>query len=434
MVDDIKMDKIDFNILIYSNMLKALKVRIYPTKSQQELLAKLFGDYRFVYNRSLALKESTYKNLNKSLSQSDLQKYFHSRMVIENEFLQEFNSNILKGAIMVLDQAFQRFYKKQAGYPQYKSKFYKQSVKFFTPTCISRTNLEDGKINLTKNLKGFKFKTSDKYLKYLLKYRKNIKNITISKENSGHYFASILIDSDETLKGMSKPINDIQGFDLGIKTLIVGSKGEEFNNLHFHKSQEKRFKHLQQELSRKKKGSKNKEKARLKLAKCNEKINNKKSNYIHNITSKMVSENQTIVLEDLNVSGMMKNHKLAKAIQELSLYEIRRQIEYKTKFNDREVIFINRFFPSSKKCSRCGHIHKELTLADRIFICPSCGLVIDRDLNAAINIEMEGLRIRQEKLGKWLPDNKLVELPLTESSTLVDDSYVTMKQELSLVG
>ena len=127
----------------------------------------------------------------------------------------------------------------------------------------------------------------------------------------------------------------------------------------------------------------------------------------------------------------MKNHKLAKAIQELSLYEIRRQIEYKAKFNDREIIFINRFFPSSKKCSKCGYIHKELKLSNRTFICPICGFTIDRDINASINIKNEGKRIKYEKVGSWRPDVTLVELPLMESSTTVDDSYITVKQELS---
>jgi putative transposase len=331
----------------------------------------------------------------------------------------------------VLEDSFKRFYNKTSGFPKFKNKYSDQSVKFYNPTGISRTNLEDGKINLTKNIKGLKFKTSERDSNYLLKYKKNIKNITISKSITNKYFASILIDSDEPIKVLrDKPINDIQGFDLGIKTFIIGSKGEIFENLKSIRSNEKQLKKLQKQLSKKVKGSKNKEKIRLKLAILHEKIYNKKLNYIHNITSKIVSENQIIVLENLNVKAMLKNHKLAKSIQELSLFETRRHIEYKSNFYGRSVIKIDQWFPSSKKCSCCGNIKKDLKLSDREYICLECGLIIDRDLNASINIENEGIRIYNEKIGKCQPEFKLVEKPMMESKSIDLDSYVSLKQEL----
>lgn len=162
--------------------------------------------------------------------------------------------------------------------------------------------------------------------------------------------------------------------------------------MHFYKNKEKRIKFLNKCLSRKQKGSKNRNKVRLKLAKLHEKISNQRNHYLHQITSMLINENQVICIEDLNVKGMIQNHKLAKTIQELSLYEFRRQLEYKCRFYGRQLIIIDRFYPSSKTCHQCGHINKELKLNDREWICPECGHIIDRDYNAALNILDEGLR------------------------------------------
>lgn len=180
-------------------------------------------------------------------------------------------------------------------------------------------------------------------------------------------------------------------------------------------------------MSRKVKGSNNRTKARLKLAKAHERIRNQKQDFLHNITSKIINENQVIIIEDLNVSGMLKNHKLAKSIQELSLYEFRRQLEYKSKWYGRELILVDRWFPSSKTCSCCGWKNKDLKLSDREFKCQDCGSVLDRDLNASLNIEMEGLK---NLVGQRLSEFTLGDLPLMESTDLSVDSNVRKNQEM----
>jgi len=337
----------------------------------------------------------------------------------------------------VLDKTYQSFFKSHAGYPAFKSKHDKQSIMFIKPTCISRNNLTDGKINLTKNLNSLKFKTSEKYNKYFLENKENIKSITISKNKSGVYHAAILFNSPERIlnKNINEPINDIVGLDVGIKTFIVSSTGAKFENLKLYKNSEKKIKKLQKQLAKKKriktgefvyskkwkkdvevtKLSNNGEKAKLKLAKVYEKINNQKLNYIHNITTQLVRENQTIVIEDLNVKGMIKNHNLAKSISDLSIHETFRQLKYKSEWYGRNLIQIDRWFPSSKKCSHCGYIYKGLTLNERTWVCPQCGQVHDRDANASLNIENEGRRIL---IGMWNSESKFVDYPT------MDDRHV----------
>lgn len=230
--------------------------------------------------------------------------------------------------------------------------------------------------------------------------KEKIKSVTIAKKKCGHFYATILIDGD-LLKNVA-PANDNKGvgIDLGIKSLLTLSDGTSIENPKWIRNNEKQLKKLQKQLSKKQKGSNNRNKLRIKLAKKHEQIKNQKQDFLHNITTKIVNENQVIILEDLNVSGMMKNYKLAKSIQELGLYEMRRQLQYKSQWYDRELIFVDRFFPSSKTCSCCGWKNTNLKLSDREFVCEGCGLVIDRDENAAINIENEGLKLRELKLAR----------------------------------
>jgi len=342
------------------------------------------------------------------MNSNDLSKYFHSILLPHHEFLQNFNSNILKENIQILFKAFVDFYKGITGFPQFKKKSDDQSVKFRKPTSISRKNLKDGKLNLTKNIKGINFRTSKRDKQFILNHSDDIQNITISKTKSGDFYASILFKTDDKIKELKESVKLITGFDLGVKNFVVGSDKSVYENLHFFKKEEKKLKRLQRELSRKQNGSKNREKARKRLAEKFEEITNKKNNYIHEITTKIVEENQFIVLENLNVAGMIRNHKLAKSIQEMNFGEFRKQIEYKAKLYNRTVLFIDRWFPSSKRCSCCGKKNKDLKLSDRMFICPHCGKIIDRDLNAAINILLEGIRII---LGMWYPDVKFVDYP-----------------------
>jgi putative transposase len=219
---------------------------------------------------------------------------------------------------------------------------------------------------------------------------KKIYNITVKRTNTGKYFASLCCDVkiDEY-----EHTGEAIGLDLGIKDLIIDSNGAKYDNKKFLKSYERKIKHLQRELSRKKKGSHNREKARLKLAIAHEKLSNKRNNYLHQLTTKIVKENSIICIEDLNVKGMMKNHKLAKSIADCSFSMIRRMLEYKCKWYGRHLILIDRWSPTSKKCSECGYIMKDWNLGIREWDCLNCGTHHDRDVNAAKNILDEGMKI-----------------------------------------
>ena len=374
-------------------MLKGIKTRLYLNKTQEKQINSLLGSYRFVYNQCLVYKKNLYEREKKNTSLSDLGHYFHQDLRNEYDWLKEHNTKVLKQSVLNLEIAYKNFFKLHKGFPKFKSRHDEQKVRFPQEAVSSKTfNEETSRLNLTKTINNIKFECSDRDKSYLYKNKAGIKSVTIIKTKSGKFFASILIEG-ELLRQVNAPVRTSVGIDLGIKSLLTLSDGHNIDNPRWITSNEKKLKKLHKQLSKKQKGSNNRAKAKLKLAKAHEKIKNQKSDYLHNITTKIVSENQVIVLEDLNVSGMMKNHKLAKAIQELGLYEMRRQLEYKSEWYGRTLVFVNRFYPSSKKCSCCGNIKKDLTLKDREYICDACGLVIDRDMNASLNIEAEGVRI-----------------------------------------
>ena len=396
-------------------MLKGIKIRLYLNKTQEKQINSLLGSYRFVFNQCLAHKKNLYEVEKKNTSLSDLGHYFHQDLRNEYDWLKEHNTKVLKQSILNLEIAYKNFFKLHKGFPKFKSRHDEQKVRFPQEAISTKTFNEDfSKLNLTTTIKGLKFECSDRDKKYLYKNKSGIKSITIIKTKSGKYFATVLIDGD-LLRNVSKPINNIIGIDLGIKTLLSLSNGETFENPKWIRTNQKQLKKLHKQLSKKIKGSNNRNKARLKLAIKHEKIKNQKQDYLHNITTKIINENQVIVLEDLNVSGMMKNHKLACSIQELGLFELRRQLEYKSNWYGRELIFVSRWFPSSKTCCECGWINNYLTLADREFVCRECGNVIDRDLNASINIENEGVKIYNKQIGQ-----RLSELTLEDNPTMDD--------------
>lgn len=379
-------------------MLKAIKIRLYPNKSQESNLNSLLGSYRFVYNQCLAYKKQRYESDKLDTNLSDLGHYFHQDLRNEYEWLTEHNTKVLKQSIINLEQAYSNFFKQGKGFPKFKSKHDEQKARFPQEAVASKT-FDEGlsRLNLTKTIKGLKFECSNRDKNYLYTNKEKIKSVTITKKKCGHFYATILIDGD-LLRQVNTPVRTSVGIDLGIKSLLTLSDGTSIDNPKWIRSNEKQLKKLHKQLSKKQKGSNNRNKLRLRLAKKHEQIKNQKQDFLHNITTKIINENQVIVLEDLNVSGMMKNHKLAKSIQELGLYEMRRQLEYKSQWYNREIVFVDRFFPSSKTCSCCGWKNNNLKLSDREFICEGCGLIIDRDENAAINIENEGLRLRELKL------------------------------------
>jgi putative transposase len=377
-------------------MLRAIKLRLYPNKDQEIYINKLLGSSRFVYNQCLNFKKTNYENSKINHNLTSLGKFFHNDLTKNPEFiwLQEHNTKILKQSIIDMLDAYSRFFK-GSGFPKFKSKHDKQSCRFPIDAISKKQDFSKSKITLTKQLKDLKFKTSDKYINYLVKNQANIKSATLSKNKSNELYLSILVDGD-LLKQLDKPKNFSIGIDLGIKDFVITSKGDKFENIKTIRNNQEKLSKLQKQHSRKKKGSKNKEKERLRLAKYHQKLVNIKENYLHKVSNTLLNENQVICMENLNVSGMLKNHKLARSIQELSLYRFETILKYKSNWYNHQVINIDRFYPSSKTCSDCGYINHELKLSDREWICPDCGVIHDRDLNAALNIEQEGLKIYLE--------------------------------------
>lgn len=381
-------------------MFKALNIRIYPNTKQQDYLNNLFGCYRFVFNSCLNLKKTTYIETKQNLGLKELGNYFHNELTKnpEYEFLNQHNTKVLKQAILNLMESYKRFFVNGNGFPKFKSKHdNKKSCRFPIEAISKKNDYLSNHLSLTKELKNIKFKTSDKYRTYLNDYKDNIRSATLSKSKSGKYFLSILIDIPKSDKPLPET-NKIIGVDVGIKDFIVDSEGNKYENIKIIRNNQRKITKLQRKLTKKQKNSKNKEKCRLKLAKYYEKLNNIKQNYLHTLTNKLINENQVICMEDLNVSGMLKNHKLAKSIQELSLYNFKNMLKYKALWYGKNVIEVDRFFPSTKICSCCGFKNDSLSLKDRTWRCENCHSEHDRDINAAINIKNEGIKIFNNKI------------------------------------
>lgn len=375
-------------------MLRAVKIRLYPNKTQAEQFNKLLGCYRFVYNQCLARKIKSYEETKTSENLSTLGKFVHHELLKDDNFiwLREQNSKVLKQAVNDMLSAYKNFFEQHTGYPKFKSKRdNKQSCRFELGAISKRNDYTTYKLSLA-NIRNVRFRCNDKYAEYLQKHKANIKQATLSKLPCGEYYLSILVDGSLTHKGLRDTDNAV-GIDLGIKDFVITSDGEVFENLHFKKCQSNKIKRLQRQLSKKQKNSNNRNKARIKLAKAYKKINDKKQYYLHQVSNTLINENQVICMEDLNVKGMLRNHKLADSIQEMNFGEFCRMLEYKANWFNRRIVYIDRFYPSSKTCHNCGYINKKLKLSDRQWICPQCGGEIERDHNAALNILDEGLRI-----------------------------------------
>ena len=410
-------------------MLRSIKIRLYPNKYQSIQIKKLIGCYRFVYNQCLNRKINSYEQLGIKENRTTLSRFIHRELLKDDNllWLREQNTHVLKEAMKDLLIAYENFFNKTCNHPKYKLKSdNKQSCRFDFKS-ISRKNIYTNyKISLA-NIKNIKFKCNKKYADYLQNNKDSIKHATLSYLPCGEYYLSVVVDGG--LIHQVKETNNIIGIDLGIKDFVITSEGEVFNNFHFKKSETRKIKKLQKQLSRKQKGSNNRNKARIKLAKLYKKIDDKKQYYLHAVSNSLIDENQVICMEDLNVKGMIKNHKLAESICEMSFGEFRRMLEYKAKWYNRKIVFVDRFYPSSKTCNHCGYINKELTLNDRKWICPHCGEVISRDYNAALNILDEGMRI----IGCSSPESKLVENPTMDEPIRNDliKSSGSVKQEVN---
>ena len=384
-------------------MLRAVKIRLYPNKTQEQTLNKVLGCYRFVYNQMLVQKQNAYKTDKTNLKVTDLSKWFHGTLLKDEQYawLKEQNTKVMKQAIRQMDGAYQKFFKQHNGFPKFKTKKDKQSALFPYEAISKHNTFETRHISLTTPLKNLKFRCSDLYFSRLQKYNKNIRSATLSKTKSGNFFLSILIEMEDDELKRFEHTNEQVGIDLGVKDFVITSDGEVFENKHFFKKEEKQMKKLQRQLSKKVKGSNNRRKVQIRIAKLFERITNKKDAYIHYVTNELLTYFDTIFMEDLNVQGMLKNHHLAKAIQEVGFYKFKETLVNKALVNGKQVVFIDRFYPSSKTCHKCGYVNKELALNDREWTCTRCGEHHDRDLNAAINILMEGERIIGSRTTKF---------------------------------
>lgn len=365
-------------------MLKGYKYRIYPNKQQEEQIQKTFGCCRFVYNQTLAYRNDKYITSKESMNKTSCNNYVNQVLKKEYEWLKEVDKFALTNSVYHMDNAYQKFFTEYTGFPKFKSK--KNNKKTYT-TNFTNGNIEvpfeGNKIKLPK-LKWVKAKVHRNFVG-------QIKSATISQTPSGKYFVSILVETEHI---PMESTGCMVGVDLGIKDLLITSDGEKFDNIHTTKKYEDKLTKEQRKLSHKQKGSKNWNKQRIKVAKIHEKIHNTRINNLHKIFHKLINENQVIVSEDLSVSNMVKNHNLAKAISDCGWYELTRQIGYKSDWNNRQYIKIGRFTKSSQPCNVCGYINTETKdLSVRQWTCPECGTIHDRDINAAINILNEGLRL-----------------------------------------
>ena len=352
------------------------KFRLDPNQEQQTLLNKHFGSVRWTYNYFLNQRKTEYLNNKKSLNYYD-QAAELTKIKKVNEWLKEINSQTLQYSLKCLDMAYQGFFNKRTKFPNFKSKRNKNSF-----TIPQNVRYDGTKLIVPKFLDGIEM-IMERQIKGI------IKHCNISKTPTGKYFVSILTELE--YQPVSKT-NQSVGIDLGIKDFLVLSNGTKIKNHRFLKHYERILAENQKYLSRKTKQSNRYEKQRLKVARIYEKITNSRMDLIHKTTTNLIKQFDTIYLEDLNVKGMMKNHKLAKAIGDVSWGKFIDVLEYKAIWNDKQVIHIDRFFPSSKTCSKCGWINNQLTLKDRNWTCSECGEIHDRDFNAAINILNEGYR------------------------------------------
>ena len=360
-------------------MYKSYKYKLLPNAEQQLLLNKHFGCIRFVYNHFLNERIEEYKENKNTLN------YYHNSKSLTGlkkqekySWLKEINSQSLQDSLKNLETAYKNFFKFKKGFPKFKSKKHKNS--FSVPQSVK---VEGNYLNIPK------FKNGIKFIKHR-DFKGDIRSCTISKTTTNEYFVSLLVET--THKILPKTGKTV-GIDLGLKDFVITSDGKKYKNNRYTKTYSRKLKVAQQHLSKKQKDSNRYQKQRIKAARVHKKITNSRLDNLHKVSTDLIKNYDVICIEDLNVKGMIKNHKLSKHIADASWGKFVEILTYKAEWNERELVKIDRFFPSSKACNNCGYINQNLKLSDREWTCNGCGKINDRDFNAAKNILSEGLKL-----------------------------------------
>ena len=368
---------------------RTYRFRLYPNKEQTEVLAKHFGCSRFVYNYFLNQRKEQYRLTGKSDN-------FYAQCKIlttlkrqeETAWLKDVNSQTLQFAIRSLEAAYNNFFKKRAKFPKFKSKHSKNS--FTVPQSAS---VSGGRLFIPKFTEGIKCRIHREI-------KGKVGKVTITKTPSGNYFVSVFTE-EEYITPLKKTGKSV-GVDMGLKDLLITSEGETFNNNRYTRRYECKLAKAQQHLSRKKRGSRGFENQKLKVARLHEKIANSRADYLHKCSISLVRRYNIICIEDLNVKGMVKNHRLSKSITDVSWGKFVSMLTYKAEWNDKKVVKVDRYFPSSQTCNVCGYVNKDIkNLSVREWECPHCHTHHDRDINAAINILHFGLNNTSSGTGDY---------------------------------
>jgi putative transposase len=364
-----------------NKMLKAHKYRLYPTEIQKQSLIQAMGCTRYIYNKAKETSDKHYQETGKTISAFEMITRMLKEEKTANEWLKQPYSQSLQMAIINFESARSNFFKGISDFPVFKKKTGRDSIQFPQHMKV------DFKANRTTLPKlGEVFTVFDH------KFEGKIKTCTVSKTPTGKFFISILVDNGAELPPKCLvELNTAIGIDLGLKHFATLSNGQKIDNPKFLRNQLERLAVLQRRASKKQKGSKNQKKAYLQVARLYETITNQRTNFLQQLSSTLIRENQTIIVETLNVAGMLKNGRLARAISDVSWSKFVEMLKYKAEWYGKNLIQIGRFEPSSKTCSCCGYINEELTLKDREWECPNCHSYHDRDINAAINIKQMGL-------------------------------------------
>ena len=361
-------------------MLKVVKVRIYPTKAQKVSLAKAFGTTRWVWNHFLALTNQTYKETGKGVAKYDMIKQLPKlKKQEETEWLSETYSQSLQSVCLNLSRAFVNFFEKRAKYPRFKSRHGKQSLTYPQNVRLAESKIYFPKLDWIDGVIHRPIKGS-------------IRTVTITKNSCDQYFASLMFEDGQDAP---KPRSEGKaiGLDLGLTHFCITSNSQKFDNPRWFKKHEKNLKLKQQQLSRKQKGSNNRNKSRLKVAKIHNKITRCREDFHHKLSRRIVNENQVLVLENLAIKNMVKNHNLAKAISQVGWGQFCTMLKYKAEQEGKIYLEVDRFFPSSQTCHVCLNQVGSLPLDIRQWTCKGCNTTHDRDINAAISLRDEGLRL-----------------------------------------